>query len=346
MAYNFSFKRYANGTIQLTYYDYPIMDEYDKYCASYNGIDSELDNTVPYYDDCWTPWGYADDCETFQLEDKKNDDKLSVLSDEELSKRHERSVESSLNRSIRRIYDLGRNNTWDWFFTFTLNEKAVKDRKDFSECSRKINIWFSNLRIRLCPNIKYLVVPERHPTSGAWHFHALVSNCPELEFKVAINNQEFRKDKFGDLLLDKNGQPKKNKYYMQELRVNYPDGNYIYNIVNFSEERYGFSQATKIVDTRKVVSYIVKYLTKELSECTFGKKRYFASKNLVVPERETMLLSKASMSDVIQYIEKTYNVKFSADYMKTVYINQEKYNNTVSYLEFDSVSQKSYQGNL
>lgn len=344
MAYNFSLKKYANGTVQLTYYDFPILDSFDKSLTNYDGYDSPFLEDIRSYDDCdnYTPWGY-EDAEIINMGEKTNDcNENSVLSDEELAKRHERSLASSLNRSLRKIYDFGRNNTWDWFFTFTLNTDAVKDRKDYSECSKKVCTWFNNLRKRKCPNMKYLIVPEKHPSSGAWHFHALVSNVDNLEFKVAINNEEFRKDKkTGQIILNKKGQPKRNKYFGQELRVSYPNGNYIYNIVNFDEQRYGFSQATKIVDTRRAVSYIVKYLTKELSECTFGKRRYFPSNNLTTPEVETVLDSKSTIQDIISWIEEKYNVTLLADYIKTVNIRQPNYSNTVSYLEFDRKEVKS-----
>ena len=35
MAYNFCVKEFANGTVQLTYYDYPILDKFDKESAKF-----------------------------------------------------------------------------------------------------------------------------------------------------------------------------------------------------------------------------------------------------------------------------------------------------------------------
>ena len=337
MAYNFSLKEYANGTLQLTYYDYPVLDGFDKQVISFQrGFGYEMDDTSFLDDDEYTPWGDA-------MEEIKNlgesdfsslQEDIPVLSDEELAKRHERCVKSSLNRSIHKIYDLARNNIWEWFFTFTLNETAVKDRTDYAECSKKVCIWFNNIRKRLCPDIKYLIVPERHPSSGAWHFHALVSDVENLEFRVAKNNQEFMKDENGNIKLNESGQPIRNKYFGQDLRVSYPDGNYIYNIVNYNESRYGFSTATKITDTRKAVSYIVKYLTKDLGECTFGKRRYFQSANLTLPKVTIYTEKKSSLSEIISFVEETYGVKVCTDYIKSVVIKQPNYKNTISYLEF------------
>lgn len=351
MAYNFSLKNYANGTIQLTYYDNPILEDddlksntfdkpdcfdkyrFDAYCIPPSDFD--LDNCDEF--GVYSPWGDfidAEYCEVL-LNRKKVIENVDILSDEELIKRHEKSINSSLNRSIHKIYDLGRNNIWDWFFTFTLNESAVKDRCDYDECSAKVRKWFNNVRSRKCPDIKYLIIPERHPSSGAWHFHALVSNCNELKFKIAINNQEYRKDKFGNVLLDKKGQPIRNKYFGDKMRTSYPSGNYIYNIVDFDVKRYGFTTATKIIDTKKAVSYVVKYLTKDLAECTFGKKRYFCSKNLDIPKRELFFLENTSLPEIIRYIERNFNVRFVQDCIKTVKINNYGYSNVVSYLEFE-----------
>lgn len=345
MAYNLKLKEYANGSLQLTYYDYPVLDGFDKQVISYDKEFRYESDRLEFGDDpeC-SPWGDALSSiinlgeSDFSVLDTENLE-IPALSEEELTKRHDRCVKSSLNRSIHKIYDLARNNIWEWFFTFTLNESAVKDRTDYAECSKKVCMWFNNIRKRLCPDIKYLIVPERHPSSSAWHFHALVSDVENLEFRIAKNNQEFVKDKYGNVVLNESGQPKRNKYFGDDLRVSYPDGNYIYNIVNYNETRYGFSTATKIVDTRKAVSYIVKYLTKDLGECTVGKRRYFQSNNLALPKIHFLLENKGTLSSAITLIENSFGVKVSTEYIKSVAIKQPNYSNTISYLEFnDSVS--------
>ena len=215
MAYNFSLKKYANSTLQLTYYDYPVLDGFDKEVIAYKFGNPYEKDTFPIWDDDeYTPWGDAmedvKDLGEKDLDDLREKEDVTVLSDEEIAKRHERCVKSSLNRSIHKIYDLARNNIWEWFFTFTLNETAVKDRTDYAECSKKVCTWFNNIHKRLCPDIKYLIIPERHPSSGAWHFHALVSDVENLEFKVAKNNQEFMKDENGNIKLNESGQPIRN----------------------------------------------------------------------------------------------------------------------------------------
>ena len=108
MAYNFALKEFANGTLQLTYYDYPVLDAFDKNVISfensfYNSEDRFIDE---FDDDC--PWGDAGeiirDLGEKELDELRKD--MEILSDEEIKKRHERCLKSSLNRSVHKIYDL------------------------------------------------------------------------------------------------------------------------------------------------------------------------------------------------------------------------------------------------
>lgn len=333
MAYNFSLKSYANGTYQLTYYNTPILDGFDMYLATCSLSDpSYIYDSYREYDDSdnYTPWGYA---EFMEMKDDagKPTERIIALSDEEIERRRQHSISSSLCRSVHKVYDYGRNNIWEWFFTFTLSEDVVSDRCDYNVCSGKVRKWLNNIKNRKCPDMKYLLIPEMHPTSGAWHFHALVSNVSELTFEKAVNNQKYLKDENGNIIFRK-GKEVPNKYFGEYLKTSYPDGNYIYNV---KEYKNGWSTATRIVDTKKAVSYIVKYLTKDLCQCTFGRRRFYPSNNLTLPTREVGLFEKQSLDEIISSIEYNYNVKLSRDVIKTIVIKNDGYENTISYLEFE-----------
>ena len=99
-----------------------------------------------------------------------------------------------------------------------------------------------------CPDMKYLIVPEQH-VSGRWHFHGLFSNVDALGFELS--------GKFTD------------------------KGQEIYNVGKY---KLGFSTAIKCDGSVKVVSYVAKYITKELCKISKGKKRYWVSRNLEVPD--------------------------------------------------------------
>lgn len=341
MAYNFSLKSYANGTVQLTYYDVPMLDAFDLKNIRYKRKDKQSDGTYRMDDfnfldddsDFYTPWGYEELTDMDKGEESEDEDNDNNGTDKTIDDdKRKRSLAVSLSRSVRQIYDYGRNNDWHWFFTFTFSNSCGVNRYDYDECSKKVRQWLNNIRKRKCPDMGYLLVPERHPSSGAWHFHALVNNVEELTFVRAVNQQEYLEDEFGNVILNKKGQPVPNKYFGKHLRTSYPDGDYIYNIKEYNN---GWSTATRVKDSKKAVSYIVKYITKDLCECTFGKRRFYPSKNLTLPVKTLGLHDKSELPELISFIEYTYGVKLSTDVTKTVNINMQGYTNTVSYFEFE-----------
>ena len=160
----------------------------------------------------------------------------------------------AFKRSKNMIYKLACNNKpWDYFVTFTFNSEKV-DRYNFSEVSKKLSKWLNHIKSRTCPDFAYIIVPEKHK-DGAWHFHGLFKNCDNLNFiDSGIKDEQ---------------------------------GRTIYNISNY---KFGFTTATKLSDIDKAVSYILKYISKDLfGDNLKGKKRYWRSKNLEMPAVETAI---------------------------------------------------------
>ncbi len=342
MAYSFRLKEFGNGTLQLTYYHNAIRTKED-YWKPYNypdipddGIDTDGFDLGFRRLKSLSPFDLEKDATELTLEDE-----YLILSDEELQQKKDHSVRTSLNRSKRMIYDYGRSNVWEWFFTLTFKPVEQFDKDNYAECSKKVRKWFNNVRDNYCPKIKYLIVPEQHE-SGAWHFHALVSNCEGLTFEKAVNNREFRKDKDGNIMFDKKGKPVPNKYFGEYLRTSYPDGEYIYNIAQYKN---GFSTATKIIDTHKAVSYVVKYMTKELCECTFGMRRYYPSMNLELPDIKYICGMQDKIDLLISEIAYSHGGNLSIDYMKSYDVDVNNYKNTVTIFEM-SVSQNNAAANV
>ena len=92
----------------------------------------------------------------------------------------EGSSEDSLRRSIRRarlnVFDLAICNKFDLFSTLTFAPENV-DRESYAETYRLLKIWLSNRVQR--KGLKYIAVPEYHPTSKtAIHFHMLSNSDP------------------------------------------------------------------------------------------------------------------------------------------------------------------------
>lgn len=147
----------------------------------------------------------------------------------------ERSISSSMARTKGAVYHLARSNEWDWFITLTFNPKCV-DSFDYAACVKKLSKWLNNARLS-CPDMGYLVVPEKHPTSGRYHFHGLFKNCQGLGFVDSghVDNH----------------------------------GNRVYNVGSY---KLGFTTATVVSDQARVTRYIAKYITKDVCEVAFREE--------------------------------------------------------------------------
>lgn len=165
-------------------------------------------------------------------------------------------VYRSCRRSKNKIYDIAKSNEWEWFFTLTFNKEKV-NRYDYASVTKKLSLWLNNMR-KICPDMKYLVVPEQHE-DGAWHFHGLFANVENMEFVSS-----GKRDKHGRT---------------------------IYNVGKY---RLGFTEATKIGDLVKASNYIAKYITVDLCFLTEGKKRYWYSRNCDLPQVIDLLVENKS----------------------------------------------------
>jgi hypothetical protein len=141
------------------------------------------------------------------------------------------------------------------FITFTFSEKKV-NRLDKTECRSKLHNWLKHQK-KLSPDLKYLIVPELHK-DGAIHFHALFKNFTQ-PLTPAISPNTGQK-------LTRSGKP-------------------LYNLTNY---KLGHSTLTIIPqeDLLRVSNYVKKYITKDLA-AEFNKKRYWISKNLIKPIKQT-----------------------------------------------------------
>lgn len=168
---------------------------------------------------------------------KKNKEKL----EEEI----EDNIRRSVSRTIQKIYEVARNETWEWFLTLTFSPDKV-DRYNYNQCSKKLSYWLNNIRKR-CPDMKYLIVPEMHKDC-AWHFHGLLSNIDDLDIvSSGIYDSKGKK------------------------------------IYNLNAYKWGFSTLTAVNNNEAVTKYILKYITKEVSVTAKGKKKYWVSRNVERP---------------------------------------------------------------
>lgn len=192
--------------------------------------------------------------EDSEIEVEDLDKKHDIEVSEEFRKR--KNARDSYRRTLNKIHDLARCEKWTMFYTLTFSPSVV-DRQDFGACMKKARKWFDNIKQRKANDLKYLIIPELHEDGVSWHIHGLVCNDEGVSYV-----DSGKKDK---------------------------DGRIIYNVEKY---RFGWSTATKIDDTKKISSYVLKYITKDLCERSLGQRRYYRSNNLQEPKETTLLSSE------------------------------------------------------
>ena len=188
---------------------------------------------------------------------------------------------SSASRTKRGVYSVARSNTWDWFCTFTFDNKVI-DRSDFDLCKKKFSKFWNNLR-RKYPDLKYCFIVEMHKNLQGFHYHGVISGLPEDEFKY------FRKVR--------------GSFNRSQGKYNY------YPSWNMNSYKLGFNSCTKVEYQGKVLTYVCKYITKtaflqnRLSEKF--KHLYFHSNNLNLPEIRRVCIDTKKI-DVYKFIEDNF----------------------------------------
>ncbi len=236
-------------------------------------------------------------------EEKQNSENNTTLNDEKSGDK-ERSIMSSLNRTVNKIYEYARSNHWEYFVTLTFNNKI--DRYDYVACSKGVKSFIDDIR-RSNPNMQYIIVPELHK-DGAYHFHGIFSNIPNVKL---IDSGIYS---FGKYTWKKENIPPN---LLEKCRLIYNMGRY----------NYGYSDIQKVENSKKTANYICKYITKELVVATKGKKRYWASRNLNKPIVSEMLLEPQHKEQIKEL------VKDKIIYQKKVEIDVGTFHNEIEYID-------------
>ncbi len=189
----------------------------------------------------------------------------------------------SIKRTKKKVYDYAKSNEWEWFVTFTFSPDKV-NRYDYDECTKYLSKWFNNLK-RSSPALSYLVVPEQHK-DGAYHFHGLFSGMNERQIvwtgKYVIKRVRGLRSKF-----------------VRTKEKIYKIGSY----------KLGWMTATRVREMEKVTSYITKYITKDMLNGLHGRKRYWCSRNLVLPLEEVFILDATDRFILSQELDESARFK-------------------------------------
>ncbi len=167
----------------------------------------------------------------------------------------------SIKRTQDKIHDLVMCNTWDYFFTGTLNGENF-DPTNAKAALKPLQKWLDNAVQR--HGLKYVLVAELQPKSGRIHFHGFINDVLEM-----VDS--------GTRLVPWSKKPVK----LETIRrKGYNPDDYAERIVyNVPQWRFGYTTAIKAYNgSSGCARYITKYITKD-SKAIFGRY-YWSSRNL------------------------------------------------------------------
>jgi hypothetical protein len=180
----------------------------------------------------------------------KKSSERGVVNSEKLSE--------NISRAKSTIFELAFCNSWDWFFTCTLNP-AKYDRTDLDMFHRRLTQWLRDYSKKHGLNIKFLLVPELHKDGKSWHMHGFLKGLPVEHL------EQFRVgDSMGKGLADK-----------------VKKGDVVYNWVAYAN-KFGFCDLEPIGCHEAVSKYITKYINKGLASSVtdLNAHLYYVSRGL------------------------------------------------------------------
>lgn len=180
-----------------------------------------------------------------------------VLKADRGTKNDSKIVESTL-RSKSKIFELAYCNSWDWFFTGTINPNK-QDRTDLELFHKQLTQWLRDYNKKYNLDIKFLFVPEKHKDGKSWHIHGFIYGLPVehlTQFQIG--------DVMGKGLADK-----------------VTKGDIVYNWKAYFN-RFGFCDLEPIRNHEAVSKYVTKYINKELASSVteLNAHTYYHSRGL------------------------------------------------------------------
>ena len=183
-------------------------------------------------------------------------------------------------------------NEFKTFITLTFAENI----KDIEQANKKFNSFKTYIK-KLKNDFKYVCVPE-FQKRGAVHYH-LLTNIDYTDFNLLSKEEK------------KIWNPSSKKWHVGR------------NIKGWNS---GFSQV-KNLQGIEVIGYITKYITKDIDNRLWGKRRYLHSRNLITPKVSYIDIN--NIEDFRRYVDITNN---SILIYTSTYKNI--YEETVDFLEY------------
>lgn len=190
-------------------------------------------------------------------------------------------IDRSRRRARRAVRDLMDANSFDWFITFTLDEKKVGDRSDYKRFIELVRQYMDNHVRR--HGWRYVAVVEYHKNKKGLHLHAAVSAD---SIKLVHSGTYVRPCGGRPVMM---ATALRQGYRKEELRD-------VYNVVDWY---HGFSTAIHTYGRRlDLARYIAKYITK--SDDKIGGRWYYSGGKL---ERPIYLTDNRSFDSFVGDVE-------------------------------------------
>ncbi len=170
------------------------------------------------------------------------------------------------------------------FITLTIAENIT----DINEANKIFDVWRTKAQSELKKEKKelsYVCVPE-FQKRGATHYH-LLTNLDYESSSLIIPQVEFTEKQMSEMTQEQRDKCKDVKYW-----------------------KYGFSRVDNLTDIHDVVGYISKYMTKNIDDRLWGKRRYLASHNLKKPSTLFIDSEEDRGFEYLLHISANYDLKF------------------------------------
>lgn len=170
---------------------------------------------------------------------------------------NDEKLDSNISRSRSKVREYGLCNPWHFFCTFTIDPQKF-DRYDLQKYHKAMAHWVRDYNKRRGASIRYLIIPEQHE-NGAWHEHGFLMGIPLDHFRLFTLEEKIP------------------KYIRDKLEA----GQLVYDWPAY-REKFGFVIIEPIRDLSRAVSYITKYITKDLARSIseLGAHLYYCSQGL------------------------------------------------------------------
>ena len=153
---------------------------------------------------------------------------------------YDSKMRESISRAKNKIFELAFCNSWEYFFTATLDPTKY-DRTDLEKFHKDLTQFFRDYKKKYKVKIDFLLIPELHNDGKSWHMHGFLKGIPI---------EHLKQFKIGDTM---------GKALAEKVK----NGDTVYNWKAYSK-KFGFCDLEPIRNHEAVSKYITKYINKSL----------------------------------------------------------------------------------